>query len=66
MSALQLMPQVGLSHRTAWLLTQKLRRSVVDPDRSPLTGLGSVDIHRSARAEPTRWIIAVKLSSVLS
>jgi hypothetical protein len=28
--------------------------------------LGSVDIHRSARAEPTRWIIAVKLSSVLS
>src|SRR3954453_21730918 len=43
MSALQLMPQIGLSYRTAWLLTQKLRRSMVDPDRSLLTGLVEVD-----------------------
>jgi transposase-like protein len=42
-SALQLMPQIGLSYRTAWLLTQKLRRSMVDPDRSLLTGLVEVD-----------------------
>lgn len=43
MSALQLMPQIGLAYRTAWLLTQKLRRSMVDPDRSLLTGLVEVD-----------------------
>jgi hypothetical protein len=43
MSALQLMSQIGLSYRTAWLLTQKLRRSMVDPDRSLLTGMVEVD-----------------------
>jgi hypothetical protein len=42
-SALQLAPQIGLSYRTAWLLTQKLRRSMVDPDRSLLSGLVEVD-----------------------
>jgi hypothetical protein len=43
MSALQIMPQLGLSYRTAWLLTQKLRRSMVDPDRELLGGLVEVD-----------------------
>ena len=38
MSARQLEDQLGLTYRTAWLLTQKLRRSMVDPDRSPLEG----------------------------
>ena len=51
MSARQLEDQLGLTYRTAWLLTQKLRRSMVDPDRSPLEGVVEVDqaeipIHR--------------------
>src|SRR4051794_7641206 len=29
--------------QTAWLLTQKLRRSMVDPDREPLEGVVEVD-----------------------
>src|SRR6266852_4571603 len=38
MSARQLEDQLGLTYRTAWLLTQKLRRSMVDPDRAPSKG----------------------------
>ena len=36
MSAWQLEDQLGLTYSTAWLLTQKLRRSTVDPDWEPL------------------------------
>ena len=36
MSARQLEDQLGVTYKTAWLLTQKLRRSMVDPDREPL------------------------------
>lgn len=43
MSARQLEDQLGLTYRTAWLLTQKLRRSMVDPDREPLEGVVEVD-----------------------
>ena len=43
MSARQLQDQLGLTYRTAWLLTQKLRRSMVDPDRDPLEGVVEVD-----------------------
>src|ERR1700693_3731445 len=43
MSARQLEDQLGLTYRTAWLLTQKLRRSMVDPDRNPLEGVVEVD-----------------------
>src|SRR6266852_4572964 len=43
MSARQLEDQLGLTYRTAWLLTQKLRRSMVDPDRDPLEGVVEVD-----------------------
>jgi predicted RNA-binding Zn-ribbon protein involved in translation (DUF1610 family) len=43
MSARQLGDQLGLTYRTAWLLTQKLRRSMVDPDRAPLEGVVEVD-----------------------
>jgi hypothetical protein len=43
MSARQLSDQLGLTYRTAWLLTQKLRRSMVDPDREPLEGVVEVD-----------------------
>jgi hypothetical protein len=36
-SALQLQAQLGLgSYKSAWLLLQKLRRAMVDPDRNPL------------------------------
>ena len=43
MSARQLEDQLGLTYRTAWLLTQKLRRSMVDPDRAPPEGVVEVD-----------------------
>ena len=43
MSALQLEDQLGVTYKTAWLLTQKLRRSMVDPNREPLEGVVEVD-----------------------
>jgi len=43
MSALQLRGQLGISYRAAWLLTQKLRRSMVDPGREPLEGVVEID-----------------------
>jgi transposase-like protein len=43
MSARQLEDQLGVAYKTAWLLTQKLRRSMVDPDREPLEGVVEVD-----------------------
>ena len=43
MSARQLEDQLGLTYRTAWLLTQKLRRSMVDPSCDPLEGVVEVD-----------------------
>ena len=43
-SALQLQEQLGIrSHKTAWLLCAKVRKAMVDPDRSPLDGLVEVD-----------------------
>lgn len=43
MSALQLSDQLGVTYKTAWLLAQKLRRAMIDPDRSPLEGVVEVD-----------------------
>jgi transposase-like protein len=43
MSALQLQDQLGVTYKTAWLLTQKLRRSMVDPDRERLEGVVEID-----------------------
>jgi hypothetical protein len=44
MSARQLWLQLGLGgYKSAWLLLQKLRAAMVDPDRSPLAGLVEVD-----------------------
>lgn len=43
MSALQLAAQLGVTYKTAWLLGQKLRRSMIDPDRSLLEGVVEVD-----------------------
>lgn len=43
-SALQLQEQLGIrSYKTAWLLCAKVRKAMVDPDRSPLDGLVEVD-----------------------
>jgi predicted RNA-binding Zn-ribbon protein involved in translation (DUF1610 family) len=43
MSARQLEDQLGVTYKTAWLLTQKLRRSMVDPERDSLEGVVEVD-----------------------
>ena len=43
MSARQLEDQLGVTYKTAWLLAQKLRRSMVDPDREFLEGVVEVD-----------------------
>src|SRR4029077_7059510 len=43
MSAVQLEAQLGITYKTAWLLAQKLRRSMIDPQREPLEGVGEVD-----------------------
>lgn len=43
-SALQLPAQLGLGgYKTAWLLLQKLRRAMIDPDRSLLEGVVEID-----------------------
>src|SRR5262249_45971971 len=43
-SALQLQGQLELgSYKTAWLMLHKLRRAMVDPNRTPLAGLVEVD-----------------------
>jgi len=43
MSARQLEDQLGVTYKTAWLLAQKLRRSMVDPNRELLEGVVEVD-----------------------
>lgn len=43
-SALQLQAQLGLgSYKSAWLLLDKLRRAMVDPDRGPLQDFVEID-----------------------
>ncbi len=43
-SALQLQRQLGLKrYETAWMMLHKLRRAMVAPERSPLTGIVEVD-----------------------
>jgi Zn ribbon nucleic-acid-binding protein len=43
MSARQLEDQLGVTYKTAWLLTQKLRRSMVNPNRDLLEGVVEID-----------------------
>jgi hypothetical protein len=44
MSALQLQAKLGIaSYKSAWLLLHKLRRAMVDPDRTPLRGVVEID-----------------------
>jgi ribosomal protein L37AE/L43A len=42
-SAFQLGRQLGISYEAAWLLLHKLRRAMVNPDRSRLSGVVEVD-----------------------
>ena len=52
-SALQLQKQLGIgSYRSAWLLAHKLRASMVEPERNPLSGL--VDIDEASRPFRTK------------
>jgi len=43
MSARQLEDQLGVTYKTAWLLSQKLRQSMTDPNRDLLEGVVEVD-----------------------
>jgi hypothetical protein len=43
MSARQLAEQLDVTYKTAWLLTQKLRRAMADPNRDLLEGVVEVD-----------------------
>ena len=43
MSARQFEDQLGVTYKTAWLLAQKLRRSMIDPMREPLEGVVEID-----------------------
>jgi len=45
-SALQLQPKLGVTYKTAWLVLHKLRRAMVNPDRTLLSG--TVDVDESA------------------
>ena len=47
-------------------LDRLLEANAAQPKRERLTILGSMDIHRAARTELARWVMAVKLESVLS
>ena len=43
-SAVQLQRQLGIGrYETAWMMLQKLRRAMVNPERQPLTGTVEVD-----------------------
>ena len=45
-SALQLQPKIGVTYKTAWLLLHKIRKAMVNPDRTPLSG--NVDVDETA------------------
>src|ERR1700756_4944068 len=68
MSAVQLEAQLGITYKTAWLLAQKLRRSMIDPQRAPAGGRGrgrsdrnfvpdrqQLFRSREIREDPYRW-----------
>ena len=61
-SALQLQaPELGLgSYKSVWLLLHKLRRAMVDPDRSLLEDLVEID----EATLPFRWVGAWVLFKV--
>ena len=67
-SALQLQAQLGLgSYKSAWLLLHKLRRAMVDPDRSLLEDLVEIDeATLPFRALPARSSYRPRASHVAS
>ena len=62
----QLEDQLGLTYKTAWLLTQKLRRSMIDPRREPLEGVVEVDQAEFRSAPATAFSIPRILGKSLS
>jgi len=66
-SAKQLSRQLGLRYETAWLILQKLRRSMVAPERSPLRGevevdecwIGGVEPGKQGRAPGPKTLVGV-------
>jgi hypothetical protein len=56
----------GPSDRRQSLPLETTDRQTPDLPVSATVVLGRVDIHRVARTDPTRWMIAAKLVSVLS
>ena len=53
LSASQLERQLGVSYRTAWLILQKLRRSILALDRNPLSGrveVGTLELPRKGKS----------------
>src|SRR6202035_4337191 len=50
MSDAQLEARRAITYKTAWLLAQKLRRSMIDPQREPLEGVVEVEAGR-------RWFV---------
>src|SRR5680860_999752 len=67
-SGLQLQAQLGLgSYKTAWLLLQKLRRAMVDPERSLLEDIVEVDeteIPLRRKADPPAGGSALRRSGI--
>ena len=55
MSVSQLQDQLGVTYKTAWLLTQKLRRSMVNPAKSSSSGRSATQI------KPNRHVSFEKL-----
>src|SRR5437879_3947887 len=65
MSAVQLEAQLGITYKTAWLLAQKLRRSMIDPQREPLEGVVEVDQAEIPFRADNRFFDPVKSGKIL-
>jgi hypothetical protein len=65
MSALQFEAQLGITYKTAWLLAQKLRRSMIDPQREPLEGVVEVDQAETPFRADNNFFDPVKSGKIL-
>ncbi len=57
--------ELGITYETAWLLAQKLRRSIIDPRREPLEGVGEIDQAEIPFLADTSFFDAVKSAKIL-
>jgi len=65
MSALQLKGQLHISYAATWLLTQKLRRAMVDPTRGLLAGVVEVDQTEMPYRQKDRDTDPTKVAKIL-